>query len=224
MSPTFSTSKMKKMYPIIQLCCKQCLTELETLNRIEINNEIDVKKVYGNYILDVITKVAFAVDTNCDEKFRKELELNARGVFDPPWYRIIVLLLCKKIASKNYEFLNPEVNFFVRFVEKMINERNCNKQCEKRVDYLQLLLDDEMDSECMNNSNATTVNEDIAHLNIECSEGQHVNERGTVNYETLMKMQYLDACGNTPIQLQVKNFEGLLQPQDFRIRFERRDL
>ncbi|CAG2102955.1 unnamed protein product, partial [Medioppia subpectinata] len=61
-TPTFSSSKMKNMFPMIRNCLQNFINELEVL-AID-GKEVNVKTLYGQYTMDVISTCAFATKTN----------------------------------------------------------------------------------------------------------------------------------------------------------------
>ena len=56
-SPTFSSGKMKRMYPLIKGCLNEFLEALDVIA--SEGKDLDVKLAYGNYTMDVIATCAF---------------------------------------------------------------------------------------------------------------------------------------------------------------------
>jgi hypothetical protein len=59
-SPTFSSGKMRKMQILIKECVERLDKVLEEFANSD-RNEIDIKKVFSNYTMDVIALCAFAI-------------------------------------------------------------------------------------------------------------------------------------------------------------------
>lgn len=60
MSPTFTSGKMKAMFPLMNMSLETLVKVYEKSN----GRDIDALSTFANFTMDVIAKVAFAVDTN----------------------------------------------------------------------------------------------------------------------------------------------------------------
>ena len=65
-TPSFSTTKLKSMYHLMEECVRNTVRFVE--NNCDRNPEMDMKRVLGNLTMDVIAKTAFAtkIDSNID--------------------------------------------------------------------------------------------------------------------------------------------------------------
>ncbi|CAG2180197.1 unnamed protein product, partial [Oppiella nova] len=62
-SPTFTSGKMRRMYPLISRCCDDFLNSVDK----DVSNgmnEVELKRLMGAYTMDVIASCAFATKTN----------------------------------------------------------------------------------------------------------------------------------------------------------------
>jgi cytochrome P450 len=60
MSPTFTSGKMKAMFPLMNMSLETLVKVYEKSN----GGDIDALNTFANFTMDVIAKVAFAVETN----------------------------------------------------------------------------------------------------------------------------------------------------------------
>ncbi|CAG2167306.1 unnamed protein product, partial [Oppiella nova] len=161
-SPTFTSGKMKKMYPRIRECLTDFMSHLEgfAVNKKEIN----IKDMYGNYTMDVIATCAFATKTNAHNDLDSPFVLNARKVFNFNIIKILSLIvlptfLVKRIFGGNKD--KTGVEFFLETTRQIISTRRQSKQ--KYNDFIQLLMDVEKDG-------------DITRDEADIHESHHVNE------------------------------------------------
>ncbi|CAG2106541.1 unnamed protein product [Medioppia subpectinata] len=162
-SPTFSSGKMKKMYPMIKQCLEEFLNELNTYATE--GREANVKDLYGNYTMDVIATCAFATKTNAHKDPNNPFIKNARLIFATNVTKIIAILLLPKpllrrlgIQSQMDESANE---FFFNLTRHIIKQRKSGNQ--KYKDFIDLLLNAEKNSNIIADEN-------------DANESHHVNE------------------------------------------------
>ncbi|CAO2630625.1 Cytochrome P450 3A11 [Lemmus lemmus] len=144
LSPTFTSGKLKEMFPIVEhygdILVKYLRREAEK------GKPLNMKEVFGAYSMDVITSTAFGVNIDSlnnpkdpfVEKTRKLLKFD----FFAPLFMSVVLF---PFLTPIYERLNVSVfpkdsiAFFKKFVDKMKENRLDSNQ-KYRVDFLQLML------------------------------------------------------------------------------------
>ncbi|CAG2179633.1 unnamed protein product, partial [Oppiella nova] len=128
-SPTFSSGRMKKMFPMI----KQCLNEL--LNTLEMyandKKEVDMKLMYENLTMDVISTCAFATKTNSYKDPNSPFIKNAHKSLNPKSYRLVLSIMLPKFVMK---FINMKhtieetcCEFFFKLTRLIINDRKNKK-------------------------------------------------------------------------------------------------
>ncbi|CAG2176936.1 unnamed protein product, partial [Oppiella nova] len=143
-SPTFTSGKMKKMYALINHCCKDFLNNLDkdVTNGV---NEVELKQLMGAYTMDVIASCAFATKTNTYADPNNPFTTQAAHLFNVPiWKGLLQMTLPTFIVTSNiYRKLvgggSSTADFFVDFTRSIIKKRRDNK--EKHNDFLQLLID-----------------------------------------------------------------------------------
>ena len=140
MTPTFSSGKIKSMFPL--LCEKANQMVSFSLKQARNNISVDIKDVCGRYTMDAIATCAFGIEGNSftDEKsvFAEKAStfLDFTGLRGLNWVFLIVL-------PKLYNFLGlkadlPEIDFF-----KNISQENMaiREKGNKRGDFVDLLLE-----------------------------------------------------------------------------------
>jgi cytochrome P450 len=259
-TPTFTSSKMKKIFHIMKNSSSDMLDKLEEVATRE-NNEINLKELYGDYTMDVITQCAFA--THADANFVK----NATKLFTFPFWRKFLDYAVPMwlLDSLKFTVLPPNaMDFFRSITIGLINQRLGDVRHHN--DFLELLINarklssDEIsasikdiddatfkkqtDDERKLNQNALTgimnsggskkldENEILAQsvlffsvgfetssqllayctyclaLNPDCQEKLHdeikqflESNQGQIDYDTISKMNYLDAVISETLRL-----------------------
>jgi cytochrome P450 len=132
-TPTFTSSKMKKIFHIMKNSSSDMLDKLEQVAT-RTNNEIDLKELYGDYTMDIIAKCAFA--THADSNFVK----NATKLFTFPFWRKFLDYAVPMwlLDSLKFTVLPPNaMDFFRSITVGLINQRLDTGQHH---DFLELLM------------------------------------------------------------------------------------
>ncbi|XP_036027836.1 cytochrome P450 3A11-like [Onychomys torridus] len=144
LSPTFTSGKLKEMFPIIEeygdILVKYLRREAEK------GKPITMKEVFGAYGIDVITSTSFGVNVdslnNAKDPFVEKAKKLIRFDFFNPLYMSVVLF---PFLTPIYETLNisifpkDSIAFFKKFVDRMKENRLDSNQ-KHRVDFLQLMM------------------------------------------------------------------------------------
>ncbi|XP_054161002.1 uncharacterized protein LOC128959081 [Oppia nitens] len=170
-SPTFSSGKMKKMYPTIKQCLNNFVDALEVYARE--SRDVNVKILYGNYTMDVIATCAFATKTNSYNEPNNPFMINAQKIFKPNIWRFVALQVLPKpiLQMLNIKHLADESanQFFFGITKRIIKERsNSNK---KYNDFMELLINAQKSVTNHNNNK-----DDIQYDESDANEAHHVNE------------------------------------------------
>ncbi|CAD7086417.1 unnamed protein product [Hermetia illucens] len=141
LSPTFTSGKMKSMFPtIIDVSERfnEALTEF-----VKTNAEIDVKEVLACFGTDVIGRCAFGLEFNTLKNPDTEFRKYGRMVFEQMGGNTLKRTITQipKLASLlRLTIFSKEVNdFFLGIVRQTIEHREKNN--EKRNDFMDLLID-----------------------------------------------------------------------------------
>lgn len=141
LSATFTSGKMKMMFPIVSSTADRMIEYLEPF--VAQNEALEIKEIFSSFTTEVITNVAFGLEVEClgkpDNKFRKM----AKDVLEPsPWstLRNIVMMTMKPVALLlNFGMNSKEiVDFFMGTVRDNLSYREKNNI--QRNDFFQLLM------------------------------------------------------------------------------------
>ena len=169
MSPTFTSGKMKKMYPMIKDCLNEFLDVLEPAAKNREN--INLKDMHGNYTMDVIATCAFATKTNAHKNINNPFIVNAKKVFEFKLSRLLPILLLPAPLLKMlgiYSAIAEDSNqFFLNIIRHILRQRKENPKNSKHFnDFIQLMVDAEKDK-------------DQFHDESDVNEAHHVNDGKT---------------------------------------------
>ncbi|CAG2103492.1 unnamed protein product, partial [Medioppia subpectinata] len=164
-SPAFSTAKMRKMYPMVRHCVRALMKHVEDK---ESGDCVDIKKVLGNYTMDVIAAVAFATNTDAHNDQNSAFVTAARQVLDIDIVRMIVILLLPKwlVKAMGIKSRAPESanQFFIDISRRLIRERKADPNSRQKYnDFIQLLVDarpEDRDAEATADANAFNESEE----------------------------------------------------------------
>jgi hypothetical protein len=102
-----------------------------------------MKRLFGAYSMEVVIQVAFGTKVNALIDETNPIIMNARKMFRNVSPKFFIVLFAPKLAKllKISAFDTNVTEFFKEFTLKIINERRKSQNKEKRVDFLQLMLD-----------------------------------------------------------------------------------
>ncbi|XP_060540056.1 cytochrome P450 3A9-like [Pantherophis guttatus] len=163
LSPTFTSGKLKEMFPIIKHYGEILIQNVQ--KKMENDEPIDVKDVFGAYSMDVVTSTSFGIDINSmnnpKDPFVKQIKkLTKFSSFDP---RIILAFTFPALmpifnALNLTAFSWEAVNFFTKSFSKMKESRLKEGQ-GSRVDFLQMMIDSQNNKkDSVNNGKNSTSN------------------------------------------------------------------
>ncbi|XP_075969670.1 cytochrome P450 6j1-like [Anticarsia gemmatalis] len=140
-TPTFSSAKMKAMFPLIAACGKT----LEEVLSNESLEAVDVPNIMTRYTTDVIGSCAFGVDPGALKNPESPFLKMSQKMFKVD--RVTLLKrYCRVFFPKLFKFLNlksysPDVEvFFTTIISQVLTERRNGVQ---RHDFLQLMLNEQ---------------------------------------------------------------------------------
>uniref|UniRef100_A0A8C3LHJ5 Uncharacterized protein n=1 Tax=Chrysolophus pictus TaxID=9089 RepID=A0A8C3LHJ5_CHRPC len=145
LSPTFTSGKLKEMFPIIESYGEKLVKNIEK----KVANEelLDMKSIFGAYSMDVVASTSFSVDIDSMSKpndpFVTNIKKFLKFTFLNPLLMFIVLFpfMIPVLEKMNVTLLSNEVmDFFDVVFMKMKKEREKGYHMN-RVDFLQLMID-----------------------------------------------------------------------------------
>ncbi|KAM9855326.1 cytochrome P450 3A27-like [Aulostomus maculatus] len=148
LSPSFTSGRLKEMYTIMLQHSSNLIKRLG--KKLEEDEVIEVKEVFGPFSMDVVTSTAFSVDidsiNNPSDPFVSNIKRMVKFNFMHPLLVLTVLFpFLRPIFEKmDFSFFPTEVTtFFYNFLKMIKSERSRNDH-KKRVDFLQLMVDSQV--------------------------------------------------------------------------------
>lgn len=143
LSPTFTSGKLKSMFPTIRDCATTLLDHIS--NNINNGNDtFDTRDLLARYTTSVISSVAFGIENDCinerDNSFRKM----GLKYFEPSLNQIIsdfLTVFMPELSLKLKIKITPDdvEEFFMSVVKQTIEHREKNKDFERK-DFMQLMI------------------------------------------------------------------------------------
>nr|XP_048287753.1 cytochrome P450 3A13-like isoform X2 [Myodes glareolus] len=144
LSPTFSSGKLKEMFPIIQHYGDSLVKHIG--QKAEKGKPVNMKEIFGAYSMDVITSTTFGVEVDSlnnpqDPFVRNTKKLLNFGIFNPLLFSTALFPFLKGLYDKlNICILpNDATSFLQNFVNKAKKDRLEDNQ-KRQVDFLQLMI------------------------------------------------------------------------------------
>ncbi|NXM74906.1 CP3AO protein, partial [Serilophus lunatus] len=145
LSPTFSSGKLKEMFPIIKHYGEILVKNVQ--KRVKEDDRLAVKDIFGSYSMDVVTSTSFGVNidsmNNPKDPFVREMKKLVRfSLLDPIFIIAFVFPFLTPLLNKMNigVFPTDAVNFFMRSIAK-IKEERVKDTHKGRVDFLQLMIE-----------------------------------------------------------------------------------
>ncbi|XP_060912815.1 cytochrome P450 3A40-like [Labrus mixtus] len=145
LSPSFTSGRLKEMYKIMTHHSSNLLKSLH--KKVEADEVIEVKEVFGPYSMDVVTSTAFSVDIDSinrpSDPFVANIKKMVKFNFLNP---LLVLLVLFPFLGPIFEKMNMSLfpasvlEFFYTFLKTIKLDRNKNEH-KNRVDFMQLMVD-----------------------------------------------------------------------------------
>ncbi|XP_076416985.1 cytochrome P450 3A25-like isoform X1 [Peromyscus maniculatus bairdii] len=215
LSPTFTSGKLKEMFPIIG---QYGDTLVKNLRREEERGKpVTIKDILGAYSMDVITGTSFGVNidslNNPEDPFVQKVKkiLTSVNFLDP----FLLSVFMFPFLTPLYEMLsisifpNGLVDFFYEFVKKMKQNRLETTQ-KTRVDFLQLMMNTQ-NSNSKESLKATSTSisfvmyqlatHPAVQKKLQDEIDRALPNKAPVTYDALMDMEYLDMVVNETLRL-----------------------
>ncbi|XP_048349427.1 cytochrome P450 3A29-like isoform X4 [Sphaerodactylus townsendi] len=151
LSPTFTSGRLKEMFPIIIHNGEKLLRNVQ--KKAADDEDVAMKDFFGAYSMDVITSTSFSIDVdsmnNPDDPFIMHIKKFLKFSFFSP---LLILLVIFPFIAIVLEKLNVTMvpasflNFFRNAIQKIKRDRQKNDHTN-RVDFLQLMVDSQVSGE-----------------------------------------------------------------------------
>lgn len=154
LSPTFTSGKLKEMFPIIGQYADVLVRNLR--NDAEKGKPTNLKDVFGAYSMDVITSTSFGVNidslNNPQDPFVQNIKLLLKFNFLDPFILLITFFpwLTPVFEALNISLFPKSVTEFFKKSVKLMKENRLQDKQKHRVDFLQLMINSQNSTEVDN--------------------------------------------------------------------------
>jgi len=142
LSPTFTSGKLKGMFPVIRDCGK-ILDEYLLKNVNDDVGTFEFRELLSRFNTSIISSVAYGIDNDCinepDHIFRKMGIKNFESTWRPFLHVFISFLAPKLVKKMKFKIIDPEVEAFIFSIVKQTIEYR-EKNNFSRNDFMQLLI------------------------------------------------------------------------------------
>lgn len=141
LSPTFTSGKIKMMFGLVLSMSDRLIDFLKPTA--DESDSIEMKEILSAFTTEVITNVAFGVDTQCLGNPNNDFRKAARTITDPPIKESLKAMVMNTFRNLSawlgLSYNTKETNdFFMGMIENSVKHRETNHV--QRNDFLQLLL------------------------------------------------------------------------------------
>ncbi|XP_061401508.1 probable cytochrome P450 6a21 [Musca vetustissima] len=142
LSPTFTSGKMKFMFPIIRDICEQFIEVLDGMS--SEYPEVEVKDILARFTTDVIGSCAFGIDCCSLKNPNAEFRLMGKKGMSEQRHSLLVMAFMQsfpEVAAKLglKLFTQDVIDFFMRIVRETAEYREQNNV--RRNDFMDMLID-----------------------------------------------------------------------------------
>ncbi|XP_078521130.1 cytochrome P450 3A21-like [Lissotriton helveticus] len=145
LSPTFTSGKLKEMFPIIKNLGETLVKNVQ--KKTEQDEPLDMKLMFGSYSIDVVISTSFGVNIDSMNNPQDPFVTNGGRLFKfrfmSPLLILIVLFpfLIPVLKKMNVTTLPSDILQFFTSAVKSLKEKRKKGNHENRVDFLQLMVD-----------------------------------------------------------------------------------
>ncbi|XP_043258935.1 probable cytochrome P450 6a20 [Colletes gigas] len=138
LTPTFTSGKIKQIFPVLKETGDTLAKFLEDTARSK--GTIDVKDVFARYSVDIIMSVAFGITCNSFDNPDNEFRYWGKKIFDPkPLWNALVLWAPQVFEIFSIPYTERAVTkFFTKIIKDTVKYRDANNIVRK--DFLNLLI------------------------------------------------------------------------------------
>ncbi|XP_071581500.1 cytochrome P450 6k1-like [Temnothorax nylanderi] len=138
MTPTFTSGKIKQMFPIVKECSETLAKYLE--NKAQMRDSVQMKDMFARYTTDVIMSTAFGIKSNCIEEPNNEFRKQGKKIFKMnPIYIALCGFAPKIMDFFSIPFTDRHVsNFYINMFRENVKYRQAHNIV--RYDFMNLLI------------------------------------------------------------------------------------
>lgn len=140
LTPTFSSGKIKAMFPLVEQCADQlCASLLKSREP-----TVDIKSYFTNFTLDVVASTLFGLKVNTQEDPTNEFKKHGTELFNFRLlnWKFLAIVIFPKIAVPLFKrfdvnlFPKDSFEFFKKVIHDALTERETSQDSEKYHDFL----------------------------------------------------------------------------------------
>ncbi|KAJ1096448.1 hypothetical protein NDU88_001590 [Pleurodeles waltl] len=149
LSPTFTSGKLKEMFPIMKNLGDTLVKNLQ--KKTEQDEPLDMKQMFSSYSIDVVISTSFGVNIDSMNNPKDPFVTNGRRLFNfrfiNPLLIVIVLFpfLIPILQKMNFCLFPNDMLLFFTSAVKRLKEKRQKGNRENRVDFLQLMVDSQIE-------------------------------------------------------------------------------
>ncbi|XP_024943018.1 uncharacterized protein LOC107269765 [Cephus cinctus] len=138
LSPTFTSGKIKQMFPVVSEC-SQLLAE-HINESMKTDSDFEIKDLLGRYSTDVIASIAFGLDSRCLKDPNSDFRKYGKKIFTGQTIRTFLFIFTPRLVDRlGIRLSQSDVNeFFIKTFTEMVQYRKDNNI--ERSDMLNLLI------------------------------------------------------------------------------------
>ncbi|XP_005094361.2 cytochrome P450 3A11 [Aplysia californica] len=166
-SPSFSTTKLRKMYPHIVRNTQLLLEHLKEKH--ERNEPVELRDLLSAYTMDMIASTGFGVEINSLKEGENEFTKSGKALLGS-FGRFIFLAMFVNFLRPVFKFLGitlmpkDATEFFTRFIDKALESRKHEKGGGSgRSDFIQIMLDAEHEDHTEHGNHAVNEEQENGH-------------------------------------------------------------
>ncbi|KOX75873.1 Cytochrome P450 6a2, partial [Melipona quadrifasciata] len=138
LTPTFTSGKIKQIFPIMKDSGNTLSAYLA--EKAQIKSAVDIKDVFAKYSVDIIMSAAFGISCNSFKNPDNEFRYWGKKVFDPkPLWNALVIWAPQIFNLFSMPYTERDItNFFMKTFKETVEYREANNI--ERKDFLNLLM------------------------------------------------------------------------------------
>ncbi|XP_070508276.1 probable cytochrome P450 6a14 [Chironomus tepperi] len=143
LSPTFTSGKLRQMFPTIRSCVK-ILESYMIKNVKDGKNVLNMRDLMARYTTNVISSVAFGIDNDCinepDNIFRKMGLKIFHISFKQALIQTLLFFAPNLVVKARIKLIPKDLeDFFMNIVKQTVDHREASKENERK-DFMQLMI------------------------------------------------------------------------------------
>lgn len=141
-SPTFTSVKVKSMFPTVLQKCDRMVKHLRKVT--EESEFVEMSNLFSGLTTEVIADIAFGLEVNQLARSDDEFGRMRKRVLEPTLFenlRIFFIMVCEKLSNRLGLGINSRdtIEFFMKVIKDTMEHRKRNK--EQRNDFIQFMIE-----------------------------------------------------------------------------------